>query len=68
VQYVENIRSYYNQLRWLTEENQIKKNVMLANKSEPSVTPPANTDVSIDTPPPLVAGLNQDMQGFVPSQ
>lgn len=28
VQYVENIRSYYDLLIWLTEENQIKKNAM----------------------------------------
>lgn len=32
VQYVENIRGYYDLLVWLTEENQIKKNAMEAEK------------------------------------
>ncbi|MDO9142131.1 MAG: lytic transglycosylase F, partial [Methylobacter sp.] len=31
VTFVENIRSYYDLLVWLTEENQIKKNAMDAN-------------------------------------
>ncbi len=32
VEYVENIRSYYDLLVWLTEENQIEKNVMSVKK------------------------------------
>jgi membrane-bound lytic murein transglycosylase F len=32
VQYVENIRGYYDLLVWLTEENQIKKNAMESEK------------------------------------
>lgn len=32
VRYVENIRSYYDLLVWLTEENQIEKNVMFLKK------------------------------------
>jgi membrane-bound lytic murein transglycosylase F len=34
VRYVENIRSYYGLLVWLTEENQIEKNVMSVIKQE----------------------------------
>lgn len=32
VQYVENIRGYYDLLVWLTEENQLKKNAMETEK------------------------------------
>ncbi|TRW90213.1 membrane-bound lytic murein transglycosylase MltF [Candidatus Methylobacter oryzae] len=34
VEFVENIRSYYDLLVWLTEENQIKKNAMNVNSEE----------------------------------
>jgi len=36
VRYVENIRSYYDLLTWLTEENQIEKNVMSLKPEEAS--------------------------------
>lgn len=35
VEFVENIRSYYDLLVWLTEENQIKKNAMEVNSENP---------------------------------
>jgi membrane-bound lytic murein transglycosylase F len=35
VHYVENIRGYYNLLIWLTEENQIEKNVMAQTSAKP---------------------------------
>lgn len=35
VHYVENIRGYYNLLIWLTEENQIEKNVMAQTLTKP---------------------------------
>ncbi len=35
VRYVENIRSYYDLLVWLTEENQIEKNVMSIKPEQP---------------------------------
>lgn len=38
VRYVENIRSYYDLLVWLTEENQIQNNAMAIKKNTTSVT------------------------------
>jgi membrane-bound lytic murein transglycosylase F len=38
VRYVENIRSYYDLLIWLTEENQIEKSVMSLKPEEPEQT------------------------------
>jgi peptidoglycan lytic transglycosylase F len=46
VQYVENIRSYYDLLVWLTEENQIKKNAMAIKVT----TPFKNAALDIDAP------------------
>lgn len=48
VTFVENIRSYYDLLVWLTEENQIKKNAMDANTSP---TPENN---AVSTVPPAL--------------
>jgi membrane-bound lytic murein transglycosylase F len=45
VQYVENIRGYYDLLVWLTEENQIKKQVMEVK----AYTPPASATQSNPT-------------------
>jgi membrane-bound lytic murein transglycosylase F len=47
VQYVENIRSYYDLLIWLTEEDQIKKNTMSANTGEADNK---NTALQINAP------------------
>jgi membrane-bound lytic murein transglycosylase F len=46
VQYVENIRGYYDLLVWLTEENQIKKNAMETEK----ITEQNQTAEAIPTP------------------
>ena len=45
VQYVDNIRSYYELLIWLTEEDQIEKRVMKHNKEKPETV--KNTALSI---------------------
>lgn len=47
VQYVENIRGYYDLLVWLTEENQIKKNAMETE------TTPDETQTAEVAPTPL---------------
>ena len=44
VRYIENVRSYYELLVWLTEENQIEKNAMTIKQKE------QNTALAIDTP------------------
>ena len=49
VRYVENIRSYYDLLVWLTEENQIKRNAM-AVKEKNLEGESANSALLIDSP------------------
>ena len=44
VRYIENVRSYYELLVWLTEENQIEKNAMTIKQKE------QNTALTIDSP------------------
>jgi membrane-bound lytic murein transglycosylase F len=49
VHYVENIRGYYDLLVWLTEENQIKKNVMKTEKLS------VENQIAVEVvPPPLL--------------
>jgi len=48
VRYVENIRSYYDLLTWLTEENQIEKKVMSLNPKEADDT--ENKALSFEPP------------------